>query len=471
MWLYSTLGRKKEEFKPIVEGKVGIYSCGPTVYWDQHLGNMYAYLFADVLVRTFLYLGYEVKQVMNLTDVGCLTSDADEGEDKMEKGARREGISVWEVAKKYEKQFFESEELLNIVRPEVVCAATKHIDEQISLILKIEANGYTYVTSDGVYFDTGKFKGYADFARLKIDKLKEKTRDIVESEKRNPSDFALWKFSYKKGRPFDRTVDDETKKRQMEWESPWGVGFPGWHIECTAMSVKYLGENFDIHTGGIDHIPVHHTNEIAQGFGAFGHQTANYWVHNAFVTGKGGVKMSKSLGNLFLAQDLVEMKIDPLAFRYLFLTTHYRKGMEFSLDSLKSAEVALGRLRAVVGEADDGGVVNEEYKKMFEEKVADDLSMSEALAVAWRLAKDSEVNSGDKKATLLDFDRVLGLKLGEGDFGAEDIPDLVKELAANRQKARETKDWKRSDELRDEIKKMGFEVEDSASGQRLKKIS
>jgi len=255
IYLYNTLTRKKEEFKPIIPGKVGIYSCGPTVYWNQHVGNMYAYLFADILVKTLRYFGYEVKHVMNLTDVGHLTSDADSGEDKMEKGAKREGLSVWDLAKKYEKQFFESEELLNIKRPDVVCPATEYIKEQIELIKLIEKNGFTYTITDGVYFDTNKFPDYAKFANLKLDEIVDTDRDEISKEKRNRSDFALWKFSPK----------DE--KRQMEWESPWGVGFPGWHIECTAMSVKNLGERFDIHTGGIDHIPIHHTNEITRVLG------------------------------------------------------------------------------------------------------------------------------------------------------------------------------------------------------------
>jgi len=450
IFLYNTASRSKEEFKPITEGKVGIYSCGPTVYWNQHVGNMYAYLFVDVLVKTLKYLGYEVKQVMNLTDVGQLTSDADTGEDKMEKGAKREGLSVWDLAKKYEKQFFESEKLLNISRPEVVCPATEYIKEQIELVQKIEGNGFTYKTSDGIYFDTSKFPDYAKFANLKLDEIRDTERDEINKEKRNLSDFALWKFSPK------------DQKRQMEWESPWGIGFPGWHIECTAMSVKHLGDHFDIHTGGIDHIPVHHTNEIAQGFGAFGHMTANYWMHNAWVVGKNGTKMSKSLGNIFTAQELVEKKIDPLAYRYLFLTTHYRKGMEFTLENLETVALAYEKLRRTVSEWPEGGVVNADYQNKFKELIADDLAMPEAMALVWKLVKDSEIKPEDKKATLLDFDKVLSLNLGQK-LIEEEIPEEIKQLAEDRLKAKNDKNWAEADRLRELIKEKGYVIEDSGN--------
>lgn len=468
MKLYNTASRKVEEFKPINDNKIGIYSCGPTVYWNQHIGNMYAYISWDILVRVLKYLGYEVKQVMNLTDVGHLVSDADSGEDKMEKGARREGISVWDLAKKYEKQFFESEEQLNIVRPDVVCAATQYIPEQIELIKKIEKNGFIYLTSDGVYFDTSKFSEYAKFANIKLDEIRDTNRDEISKEKRNLSDFALWKFSYPNGRSFDSALDDTSKRRQMEWESPWGIGFPGWHLECTAMSTKYLGEQFDIHTGGIDHIPVHHTNEIAQGFGAFGHMSANYWIHNAFVVGKGGTKMSKSLGNLFLTQELVEMGIDPLAYRYMVLTSHYRKGLEFSLDNLKVAKVAFEKLKSFVRGIEGIGGVNGEYKSIFIEKISNDLAMPEVIALVWKLTKDVTVTPEDKKATLLDFDRVLGLKLGEK-YKDEVIPDEIVVLVKQREDARKSNNWTESDRLREEIKRLGFVVEDVAGGSKIKK--
>ncbi|MFA6602316.1 MAG: cysteine--tRNA ligase [Candidatus Shapirobacteria bacterium] len=455
--LYNTAIRLKEEFKPITEGKVGIYSCGPTVYWSPHVGNMYAYLFNDILVRSLRYLGYEVKRVMNITDVGELASS---GEDKMEKGAIREGISVWDVAKKYEQEFFESSEALNIEKPEVVCRATEYIKEQIDLIKRIESNGFTYVIDDGVYFDTSKFVDYAKFARLKLDEQIDTDRDDISRQKRNKSDFALWKFS-----PKDR-------KREMEWDSPWGKGFPGWHIECTAMSVKNLGEVFDIHTGGIDHIPIHHSNEIAQGFGAFGHQTANYWIHNGFLTGPGGRKISKSEGGLYTVAQLIEMGYDPLWYRYQFLTSHYRKGIEFSLDSLKSSQVALNKLREKINQWPDGGVVNETYKSQFIEKLADDLATPEALALVWKLVKDETVSHEDRKATILDFDRVLGLKLDQYNYSIkEEVPEEIETLMEARTKARSEKNWAESDRLRDEIKSKGWEVEDTPQGPKANKLT
>ncbi|HNZ84594.1 MAG TPA: cysteine--tRNA ligase, partial [Candidatus Woesebacteria bacterium] len=329
---FNTLSRTKETFEPIETGKVGIYSCGPTVYSSPHIGNMYAYVCWDVLVRVLQYLGYEVKNVINITDVGHLVSDGDSGEDKMEKGSKKEGVSVWEIAKKYEDEFLNNLDELNIKRPWKLPRATDHIAEQINLIQKIEANGYTYKTSDGIYFDTSKMVDYGKMANLNLEKIKEGARVEVNEEKKHPTDFALWKFSPK------------DVKRQMEWESPWGVGFPGWHIECTAMSTKYLGEKFDIHTGGEDHIPVHHTNEIAQAEGAFGHDLVKYWIHNAFITFKGN-KISKSSGGLWTIADLKKMGFEPLAFRYMVLSSHYRKGMEFSIESLKSAQTALLKLR------------------------------------------------------------------------------------------------------------------------------
>lgn len=445
--LYNTASRKKEEFRPNKAGEVGIYSCGPTVYWDQHIGNMYSYLFADVLVRMFKYLGYKVTQVMNLTDVGHLTSDGNTGDDKMEVGAKREGLSVWDLAKKYEKQFFESEKLLNIVRPDIVCKATDYIKEQIELISEIEKNGFTYKTSDGIYFDTSKFPAYADFARLDLSKLRESSRNGISKEKKNLSDFVLWKFSPKDG-----------PRRQMEWDSPWGIGFPGWHIECTAMSVKHLGQNFDIHTGGIDHIPVHHTNEIAQGYGAFGKQTANYWIHNAWVVGKGGTKMSKSLGNIFTAQELLEMNIDPLVYRYLFLTTHYRKGLEFSIESLRATVKPYEKLLGLVSAWPDGGKIKKTYKDKFVSLISNDLAMPESIALVWELVKNTKINNADKKATLLDFDKVLGLDLGKAT--ELEIPPEVIEMAKKRKIAKINKNWQEADTIRKTIESKGFVVED-----------
>lgn len=453
MKLYNTLTRTKEEFIPIKGKEVGIYSCGPTVYSSPHIGNMYAYVCWDVLVRALKYLGYEPKQVVNITDVGHLTSDADSGEDKMEKGSKKEGMTVWEIAKKYEEEFLENLKDLNIEIPWKMPRATDNIQEQIDLIKEIEKNGFTYKTSDGIYFDTSKFSDYGKFANLNLEKIREGARVEKNEEKKNPSDFALWKFSPTNG------------KRQMEWDSPWGVGFPGWHIECTAMSTKYLGETFDIHTGGEDHINVHHTNEIAQGWGAFGHNTARVWMHNAFIT-FGGSKISKSSGGLYTVRDLMEMGFDPMAYRYLILGSHYRKGMEFSLENLKAAEVALNKLRSY--RIENSSNINQEFKKEFEEAISNDLATPEALAVVWKLMK-SDIEPGEKWATLLDFDRVLGLNLDKKII-EEEIPKEINKLVEERQEARNNKNWAESDRLRDLIKEKGYMVEDLEKSCKIIKI-
>jgi cysteinyl-tRNA synthetase len=454
MKIYNTLTRQKEEFKPISENEVGIYSCGPTVYSSPHVGNMYAYVCWDVLVRTLNYLGYKTNWVMNITDVGHLTSDADSGEDKMEKGAKKEGLSAKELAEKYEAEFMENLKALNINDPNKMPKATDNIQEQIDLIKKIEANGFTYKISDGIYFDTSKFADYGKFANLNLEKLKEGARVEINEEKKNPTDFALWKFS-----PTD-------EKRQMEWESPWGMGFPGWHIECTAMSTKYLGETFDIHTGGEDHIAVHHTNEIAQGYGAFGHNTAHYWMHNAFITFKGG-KISKSTGGLFTVFDLKEMGFDPLAYRYMILNSHYRNGIEFSIENLKTAETSLNKLKSY--KVENTSSVNQIFKQEFIESISNDLAMPEVMALVWKVAK-SDLKPDEKWATLLDFDKVLGLDL---DSVKQDIviPEDILKLVEERQKARESKDWVESDRLREIIKNKGYLVEDSGNTCKIRPIT
>jgi len=453
MKIYNTKTRQKEEFKPISENEVGVYSCGPTVYSSPHIGNMYAYICWDVLVRTLKYLGYKVNNVINITDVGHLTSDADSGEDKMEKGSKKEGLTVWEIAKKYENEFLENLKELNIEQPWKMPRATDHIQEQIDLIKKIEANGFTYKTDDGIYFDTSKFADYGKFANLNLEKLREGARVEINEEKKNPSDFALWKFS------------PVNEKRQMEWESLWGKGFPGWHIECTAMSTKYLGETFDIHTGGEDHIPVHHTNEIAQGYGAFGHNTANYWMHNAFITFK-GEKISKSTGGLFTVFDLKEMGFDPLAYRYMILNSHYRNGIEFSTENLKTAETALNKLRSYKVESSSN--INQIFRQEFIELISNDLAMPEVMALVWKVAK-SDLKPDEKWATLLDFDRVLGLDLDKEI--KEDIPKEVLDLVEERKNARIGKNWIESDRLREEIKKLGFLVEDLGNTCKIRPIT
>src|SRR4030043_508942 len=334
IYLSNTFSKKKEKFIPIKEGFIGIYSCGPTVYWNQHIGNMYAYVQWDTLVRFLKYIGFDVKWVMNITDVGHMTSDEDLGEDKMEKGAKREGVTVWDLADKYIKQFKESMALLNIITPDVLPRATEHIEDQINLIKLIEKNGFTYKTKMGVVYDTGKFSDYAKMAGLDLDRQKSRNDVEVDIEKKKPWDFLLWVT----GNP----------KHIMQWDSPWGKGYPGWHIECTAMSIKYLGNNFDIHTGGVEHVSVHHTNEIAQGFAAFGKRTANYWLHNGWLTGKEGEKIARSSGKFDTVQNLVDKSYNPLALRYLILTSHYKKGLQFSFAALDSANSALEKLKNAI---------------------------------------------------------------------------------------------------------------------------
>ena len=451
MKIYNTLTRQKEEFKPIKENEVGIYSCGPTVYWNQHIGNMYAFLNWDILVRVLRYLGYDVTWVMNVTDVGHNTSDADSGEDKMEKGAKREGLTPWEIAKKYEKQFIDSLNKLNIITPNFLPKATEHIEEQIDLAKKMEDRGFTYKTKTGLVFDTEKFIDYAKFANLKLEEMKSGSRVEVDEDKKNPWDFLLW-------------ITNQPN-HIMKWNSPWGEGFPGWHLECTAMSTKYLGETFDIHTGGIEHIGVHHSNEIAQGFGAFGHNTAKFWVHNAWLTLKDG-KMSKSLGNVYTVQQLEEMGYDPLFFRYLVLTSHYRNGLFFSLESLKAAQTAFNKLKSYKVESLSS--VNQEFKQEFIEAISDDLAMPEAMAIVWKVAK-SDLNPEEKWTTLLDFDKVLGLNLNK-EIIEEKIPEEILKLVEERKEARDNKNWAESDRLREKINSLGYLVEDLGNTCKIKKI-
>ncbi len=453
---FNTPQRKKVDFKTIVPNKVGLYSCGPTVYSSPHIGNMYAYVCWDLLVRSLRYVGYEVKWVMNITDVGHLVGDVDGGEDKMEKGSRLEGATVWDIAKKYTNEFEQSLTMLNIKKPDIMCKATDNIQEQIDLILKIEKNGFTYIIDDGVYFDTSKFVGYGNFAHLDIEKLKEGARVEVNDQKKNSSDFALWKTSPK----------DE--KRQMEWPSPWGVGFPGWHIECTAMSVKYLGKIFDIHTGGEDHVPLHHTNEVAQSHGAWGISTANYWLHNAFITSD-GKKISKSTGGLYTVSELkTKLGFDPVVYRYLAISTHYRRGMDFSIKSLEAAKNSISNIKNILVGAVEGGSILLEYKERFVEAICNDLSMSEAMAVVWEMLR-SGAKSEDKLATWLDLDKVMGLELDLTQKN-EEVPVEVAKLAQARFEAKKTKNWIESDKLRDKINEMGYSIEDTGDSYVVKRL-
>jgi cysteinyl-tRNA synthetase len=452
--LYNTLTRKKEEFKPIKKDEVGLYTCGPTVYWYQHIGNLRSYVFADILKRVLTYDGFKVKQVINVTDVGHLTSDADEGEDKMEKAAVKEGKRAEDIAQGYYDEFVKDFEKLNIIGPSIWSWATKHIPEQIKLIEELEKKGYTYKTSDGIYFDTSKLDDYGKLAKLKLENLKAGKR-IDLGEKNNKTDFALWKFS------------GEAGVRQQEWDSPWGLGFPGWHIECSAMSSKYLGKHFDIHTGGEDHIPVHHTNEIAQSEAALDDEKnwVNYWMHGAFLN-LGGKKMAKSSGKILTISELEGKGIDPLSYRYFLFSAQYRKPLAWSLDSVEVAQTSLRKLKKQIQDLSDVGPVNKEYIEKFEAAINDDLNMPQALAVLHELVKDKDVEG--KVATIKKMDEVFGLDLLKVD--KLDVPEDVKIVAEERQKFREEKNWDKSDELRDKLKETGWIVKDIDGGFELSKI-
>lgn len=449
---YNTLTRKKEIFEPIVKGHVGIYSCGPTVYWYQSIGNLKAYIFADILKRTLLYHGYIVKHVINVTDVGHLTSDADEGEDKIEKAALNEGKSAKDIAEYYFDLFKKDLTKLNIIEPNFWCKATDHIKEQIELIKILEKKGYTYKTSDGIYFDTSKFKDYGDLAKLKKEGLQAGKR-VSFGEKKNKTDFALWKFS------------EEPGKRQQEWQSPFGLGFPGWHIECSAMSIKYLGEHFDIHTGGVDHIPVHHTNEIAQSEAATGKKFVNYWMHENFLTFK-GEKVSKSKGGLYTLSELEEKGYSPLDFRYFILTGNYRSLLDFSLDILNNSKKTLNRLMNIISELNDDKKTNIIYLNEFNKAIDDDLNTPQALSVLWKMLRDNKADG--KIGAIREMDKILGLDLLVKNN--VEIPDEVNTLIKEREKARKNKDFKKSDLLRDKISELGYKVDDGKDGVKINKI-
>jgi len=445
MLLFNTLSRKKEKFVPInPDGKtVGMYVCGPTVYWYQHIGNLRSYIFADVLKRTLKYFGYNVQHVMNVTDVGHLTSDEDSGEDKMEKAAKRENKTASEIANYYLRIFKDDFKKLNIIEPNIWCHATKHIEEQIELIKKIEEKGFTYKTSDGIYFDTSKLENYGKLTGQNLNELQAGKR-IDMKEKKNATDFALWKFSENPG------------ARQQEWKSPWGIGFPGWHVECSAMSMKYLGEQFDIHTGGIDHIPVHHTNEIAQSEAVTEKIPARYWMHGEFLIFK-GKKVSKSAGGLYTISELEKQNFNPLSFRYLVLSAHYRSPLDFSLENLANAQNSYNRLKTIIPELKNDNKMNKDCLEEFENAIADDLDTPKAIAVMWKLLRDENANG--KIKTIEKMDQIFGLDLLEK--REIKIPRNVQELLKQRQQAREKKDFKKADELRDEIEKLGFGVKDN----------
>lgn len=451
--LYNTLTRKKEAFSSIHEGKVGLYSCGPTVYWYASIGNMRSFLFSDVLRRTLELNGYEVKQVMNITDVGHLTDDGNDGEDKMLVAMRREGKTAYEIAEFYTQAFFKDMAALNIKPANLYPKATEHIEAQIDMVKRLEKNGFTYQTSDGVYFDTSKLESYGQLSGQRAEEKQAGAR-VEMGEKRHATDFALWKFS------------PSGVQRDMEWESPWGVGFPGWHIECSAMSQEYLDVPFDIHTGGIDHIGVHHENEIAQTMGAEGVMEAHVWMHNAFLTMDGG-KMSKSLGNIYTVQDLMDKGYDALAYRYFVLGGHYRSTLNFTFEALEAAQNAVRKLMHTVRSWPEAGTQGcEALEDAFLAALNDDLNTPQALAVVWELI-GADLPLDQKSKTLLWMDRVLGLGLDQIMNTQIEVPEAVQALVEQREQARTQKDWAQSDTLRDAILAQGYVVEDSPDGPKL----
>jgi len=459
---YNTRTRRKEAFRPLEPGRVGIYSCGPTVYSAQHLGNLRPYLFADLLKRTLLEEGYRVTHVINVTDVGHLTDDADAGEDKVELAAKRTGRRAEEIAEEYTAQWLRDRRRLSCPDPDVLCKATDHIPEQIDLARRLEERGYTYRTQDGIYFDTSRFERYAEFARLDLEAQGGAGARIGDvTGKRQPSDFAIWKF----GQP--------DVKRQQEWDSPWGRGFPGWHLECSAMSVRYLGPRFDIHTGGVDHIPVHHTNEIAQTECAYDvHPWVNLWMHEEFVDFR-GAKMSKSTGNVYLLDDLIAQGHDPLAYRYFFLQAHYRQQQTFTDEAMEAANTGYRRLltlaaevRAAEPEEASGRLAG--YQERFREALRDDLNAPRALAVAWEVARESQLEPGERRALLREFDRVLalGLDTAVAATAQQESDPRIEALLEEREAARRRKDWAAADRLRDQLAAEGVVIEDTPRGPR-----
>ncbi|MCE5315014.1 cysteine--tRNA ligase [bacterium] len=464
--LYNTLTRAKEDFEPLEDGKVRMYTCGPTVYNFAHIGNLRSYIFADVLRRTLEYCGYEAPLVMNVTDVGHLTSDSDSGEDKMEKQAQNSGMDIWEIARYYEDIFFNDLDALNIKQPAVKCRATEHIDDMIALVEKLIERGHAYETAQAVYFDITTFPTYTQLSRQSLEDKITAARDEVQEdpEKRNPVDFALW---FKAVGRFENHI--------MRWESPWGVGFPGWHIECSAMSMKYLGETLDIHTGGEDHIWVHHPNEIAQSEGATGKKFVRFWMHGAFLVvgdlsgGDEERRMGKSEGNFVRLQTLIDRGYDPLAYRYACLMAHYRTKLKFTWDSMDAAASGYSSLKDFVSRATQiGGDEQpwvEEYRKKFEDAITDDLNMPMAMAAVNELVREAEKRReyGVVDA-LCDFDRVLGLNLHEAAEQASSVDSDVEALIKEREEARASRNWARADEIRTELSDRGIALEDTVSG-------
>lgn len=449
--IYNTLTRKKEEFKPINENEVKMYSCGPTVYYFAHIGNLRAYLFMDNLRRVLKYNGYQLTHAMNITDVGHLVSDADEGEDKMLKAARRENKNPFEIADFYTKAFLEDMKKLNIDMPEIICKATEHIKVMEDYLKKIIENGYAYETEDTIYFDTSKLDKYGVLSNRNVEDQKAGARVDFDNNKKNPTDFALWIKA--------------PENHLMKWDTFWGKCYPGWHLECSAMSEKYLGEVFDIHTGGMDHIPVHHENEIAQAKGFCGKIPANYWMHVDFLQVNGG-KMSKSLNNLYTLEDLKEKGYEPEVYRMFNFSSHYKKPINFTFEAMDSAKVALSRLKDgykkhLLGNEEVDGRTIKEFETRFLDAINDDLNMPLALSAVWDVVK-YEKKSPVLAQLLKKFDTVLGLNIEKEE--KVDLPEEIKKIVEERKVARENKDWKKSDELRDKLLFLGYNVKDTKDG-------
>lgn len=461
IYLYNTLTRKKELLTPIAPPVVSMYSCGPTVYSYAHIGNLRAYVFMDELRRALKFAGYTTRSVMNITDVGHLTSDGDDGEDKMQSAANKQHKTPEQIAAVYSEAFFKDLDRLHILLPEVIAKATDNIPEMIEFVKALCDKGYGYETDDGIYFDISKFDGYGKLSRCNLDDALAGARVAVNTQKRHPADFALWKKA--------------EKNHVQQWQSPWGMGFPGWHIECSAMGKKYLGERFDIHTGGVDHIPIHHENEIAQSEALEGHKVVNMWLHNEFVLVDGG-KMSKSLGNVYTIDELIERGYHPLAFRYFCMNTHYRNKLNFTFDGLTSAQTAYTRLRAAISAcenaksgSDTDKATVEACKEKILDAVFDDLNYPLALGELWTLAK---TNCREAFDAAKELDALFGLDLHipcETEKASDEFPANIIAIAEERFAARKNKDWAKSDALRAELDKLGYSVLDGKDGYELKK--
>ena len=466
MRIYNTMSRSVEPFESIEQGKVGMYCCGPTVYNYAHIGNLRTYIFEDVLRRVLEKNGYDVKHVMNITDVGHLTGDGDDGEDKMSKSAKEQGRSVWDIAAFYTKAFMDDITSLNIEKAKIICKATDHIADMIEVIKELERRGHTYTADGNVYFSIDTIDDYGKLARLNLDELREGARIEVDSAKRNPKDFVLW------------FTNSKFKDQVMVWDSPWGRGYPGWHIECSAMSSEYLGPHFDIHCGGIDAIPVHHTNEIAQSEAAFGVKPwVDYWCHGEFLLNDSG-KMSKSSGEFLTLESLIGKGFDPLDWRYFCLTGHYRSQLKFSFEALESAKSARGQLvRKISSMLSSSDVAKELSEKALDKEneffayMSDDLRSPQALATLWSLLKDDGITDGEKLKVLYDVDSILGLRLSE--VKAEEALSYGKEeeeLLRERTEAKKMKNFKRADEIRDILSSRGFKVIDTPAGAKLERL-